>query len=98
MKRKATADEKKYLAAVARMGCIVCESMGFYGTPAQVHHVRLNHGWGRSGHKATIPLCREHHIGDTGVHSMGRDQFKQMYGKTEIEFMQDVQERLKGLL
>lgn len=98
MKRKATAKEKRYLSQVARLGCVVCESLGCPGTSAQVHHVRLNHGWGRSGHMATIPLCWEHHQGKSGVHSMGREQFKQLYGKTEIEFMQDVQQRLKEFL
>lgn len=86
------------MAKVAEMPCIVCETMGFYTHPVQVHHVRLNHGWGRSGHTATIPLCWEHHVGATGVHSMGREQFKEKYGKTEIEFMEDVQTRLKELL
>jgi len=98
MKRTVTAKEKRYLAEVARLRCVVCEMMGFYSPDVQVHHVRLNHGWGRSGHFATIPLCWEHHQGKTGVHSMGREQFKQLHGKSEIELMEDVQERLKEFL
>lgn len=94
MKRTKTAEEKRIMQRVAEMGCIVCEHMGFPGTPAQIHHVRARHGWGRSSHKAVIPLCREHHLGATGVHSMGREQFKDMYGKSEIELLEIVLNRL----
>lgn len=94
MKRTSTAEEKRIMKRVASMGCIVCERIGYPGTPAQVHHVRANHGWGRSSHKAIIPLCYEHHQGNTGVHSMGREQFKDMYGKSEIEFLEIVLNRL----
>lgn len=98
MKRTVTVKEKKYLSEVARLGCCVCKLLGYHTPDVQVHHVRLNHGWGRSGHMATIPLCWEHHQGKTGVHSMGREQFKQLYGKSEIEFMEEVQECLKEFL
>lgn len=94
MKRTRTAEEKRIMQAVAEMGCIVCERMGYPGTPSQIHHVRARHGWGRSSHKAIIPLCMEHHTGATGVHSMGREQFKDMYGKSEIELLEIVLNRL----
>ena len=69
MKRTRTAEEKRIMKRVAAMGCIVCESMGFHGTPSQVHHVRANHGW-------------------------GREQFQDLYGKSEIEFLEIVLNRL----
>lgn len=93
MKRKAARAEKQHLAEIARMGCIVCELMGFYGTPAQVHHVRTKVGWGRDGHFNTVPLCWEHHQGKTGVHSMGREQFKAKYGYSEEELLAMVNAR-----
>lgn len=97
MKRTSTAEERRHLAKVAAMGCIVClECLGYEGTPAEVHHVRLDHGWGRSGHKNTIPLCPTHHqsgIG-LGVHDMGRDEFTEMYGKSELELLEIVRERV----
>lgn len=96
MKRTKTAEEKIIMRQVAEMGCIVCERMGYPGTPAQIHHVRARHGWGRSSHKAIIPLCPEHHTGKTGVHSMGRNEFAAMYGKSEIEFLEIVLNRLMG--
>lgn len=94
MKRTRTAEEKRIMKRVADMGCLVCERMGYPGTPAEIHHVRVNHGWGRSGHKAILPLCPEHHRGNTGVHSMGREQFKDLYSKSEIEFLEIVLNRL----
>lgn len=94
MKREKTAEERQIMRAVAEMGCIVCEQMGFPGTPAQIHHVRARHGWGRSSHKAIIPLCMEHHTGKTGVHSMGREQFESMYGISEIGLLEIVLNRL----
>ena len=95
MKRASTAAERRHLAAVAAMGCICCKHChGISDTPAQVHHVRLNHGWGRSGHLMTIPLCPEHHEGKTGVHSMGRDEFEHMHGYSEIDLLAIVQTEL----
>lgn len=95
MKRKATAKDKRHMSRVAEMGCIVCELFyNVYEPRVQVHHVRANHGWGRSSHKAIIPLCYEHHQGITGVHSMGREQFNDLYGKSEIEFLEIVLNRL----
>ncbi len=95
MKRKANADERRHMALVSDMSCIVCSAcLGIHGTPAEVHHVRVAHGWGRTSHFATIPVCREHHTGDTGIHSMGRDEFTAMYGKSEIELLAIVNEML----
>jgi hypothetical protein len=87
MKRSATAADKRHLAAVAAMPCILCQHIGFDGTPAEVHHVRTRHGWGRSSHLNTIPLCPEHHRGNSGVHSMGRSEFAEAYGVSEMELL-----------
>lgn len=89
MKRKSTAAEKRHLERVAAIGCACCKwCHGIEDTPAQVHHVRVNHGWGRSGHEMSIPLCPEHHTGSTGVHAMGRDEYKDMHGKSELELLE----------
>lgn len=94
MKRAATAAEKRHMQKVAELGCIVCELAGFKDTPSEVHHVRARHGWGRSSHLATIPLCPIHHRGNHGVHSMGRDQFEEMHGKSELELLAIVKNKL----
>lgn len=94
-KAKSTAAERAHLAAVAALGCILCQHLGFGPTPAEVHHVRVNHGWGRSGHFNTIGLCPFHHAGQPGgVHSMGRDEFTARYGISELDLLQVVRIRL----
>jgi hypothetical protein len=96
LKRTATAEEKRHLARVAALDCIVCREIGYEGTRAEIHHVRVNHGWGRSGHKNVIPVCPTHHRDQTlGIHGMGREEFKDMYGRSELEFLDLVNERVK---
>ena len=93
MKRSSTAADRRHLAQVAALGCIVCSHCnGINETPAEVHHVRVNHGWGRSGHTMTIPLCPEHHVGKTGVHSMGRAEFERLHGYGELDLLAIVQD------
>lgn len=95
MKRSSTAAEKRHMQRVAEMGCIACSYIyGHSDTPAEVHHVRLNHGWGRSGHLMTIPLCFEHHRGKAGVHNMGRDEFEALHGFSELRLLEIVQDKL----
>lgn len=90
-----TAAEKAHMAAVAALGCILCHHLGFGLSPAEVHHVRVNHGWGRSGHFNTIPLCPAHHRGQPfGVHDMGREEFTARYGISELDLLGVVRIRL----
>ena len=90
-----TTDEKRHMAAVAALGCILCQHLDFGPTPCEVHHVRVNHGWGRSGHFNTIGLCPAHHRGQPfGVHDMGRDEFTARYGISELDLLGGVRIRL----
>jgi hypothetical protein len=92
---KATPADRAHMGAVAAMGCCLCEHLGSGATPAEVHHVRARHGWGRSGHDKVIPLCRAHHTGQPGgVHDMGREEFTALYGVSEIELLERVTLRL----
>lgn len=96
MKRKQTAAERRYLARVAAMGCIVCsECLGYEDTPAVVHHVHSEFGWGRTSHYDTIPLCPTHHVAPMqSVHGMGREEFTELFGKSEMELLELVKARL----
>lgn len=87
-KGKATAAERAHMGRVAAMGCCLCQFLGHGQQAAEVHHVRARHGWGRSGHMNTIPLCPHHHLGQPGgVHDMGREQFAAHYGISETELL-----------
>jgi 5-methylcytosine-specific restriction endonuclease McrA len=52
-----TASEKRHMARVAAMGCLVC------GAPAQLHHVtaRIEGGRIERRHDRVTPLCPKHH-------------------------------------
>lgn len=94
-------DESKYMAAVADMGCILCRLLRYGKTPAEVHHPRTGTGMGKRGlNMEAIPLCLEHHRGNTGLHGMGRKAFERHYGITERELVEKTKaeiERKKGL-
>lgn len=92
-----TKDEKKYLARVAELGCIICDRLGYPGTPAEIHHIRTHTGAGkRASHYDTLPLCPEHHRGNTGVHGLGRKAFERRYAITEIDLLDEVKQKLNN--
>ena len=94
---KLTKDQKKYLAKVANLGCIICYRIGYAGTPSEIHHVRgLGLGMGvRSSHYDTLPLCPEHHRGSkAGYHGLGRKAFERQYEVTEQQLLEQVKEML----
>ncbi len=92
-----TLKEKKHMARVAELGCIVCWRQGNEGTPAELHHPRSGIGMGkRSSHTKVIPLCPTHHRGDLGVHGLGTKGFPKHYGFTEQDLLKDV-EKLLGI-
>lgn len=82
--------EKKWMSAVAELGCLVCKRLGHDGTPAELHHLRAGQGWGRSSNFHVIPLCQTHHRGDTGVHGLGTKRFPKHYGFTEQDLLDEV--------
>ncbi len=50
------------MARVAALGCIVCRNLGYFDSPAEIHHVRYLAGGGqRASHMDVIPLCPLHH-------------------------------------
>ena len=57
--------EKKYLGAVASLGCMVC------GGPAEIHHIRQFAGMSqRASNWLVVPLCPGHHrTGRNSIHN-----------------------------
>lgn len=92
MKKKsrpaAKAHERAHMGRVAALGCMLCLHLGYGATPAEVHHPRTGAGMGmRAAHEDGIPLCPEHHRGDTGLHGLGRKAFEQQYQITEADLL-----------
>ena len=86
-----TKAEKAHLSKVASLGCIVCKRMGYEGTPAEIHHPRRGTGLGqRASNYDAIPLCPEHHRGNTGIHGLGTKGFPKRWGFTESDLLDEV--------
>ena len=94
--KSSTTSERAHMGRVAALGCIVCsECLGYKDTPAIVHHIRTGQGKMRSSHFDTIPLCPVHHQNSGyGIHDMGREQFANMYGRSELELLEIVKKKL----
>lgn len=93
-----TKDERRHLSAVADLGCILCMHLGYPGTPAEIHHLRAGMGMAqRSNNYNVIPLCPEHHRGNSGYHGLGRRAFERMYNTDENELLHETQQLLGTL-
>lgn len=79
---------KKHKGRVAAIGCILCRHLGYGETPASLHHIREGQGMAqRASDYLVIPLCREHHQGDTGFHGLGEREFERRYRLTELDLL-----------
>jgi len=88
-----TKNEKKSLDKIARLGCILCsEVLGIEGSEAELHHCR-RYGSVRSA-SPILPLCPEHHRGNSGVHGLGTKGFEVKWGVTYEKLLEAVNKRL----
>jgi Recombination enhancement, RecA-dependent nuclease len=78
---------------LAEIGCMICRMNGINDGPVELHHLRSG-GWGKGDYKTLIPLCVEHHRGNTGIHGMGTKAFEREYGVTQTELLN----KAKGLI
>jgi len=93
-----TKDEKKHLDLLSQLGCIVCARLGYGATPAEIHHPRKGTGLAlRASHYDAIPLCLEHHRGQSGVHGMGTKGFAKHYGFDESDLLETTKLLLEEL-
>lgn len=77
--------QKQHYNRVAELGCCLCRhALGMPGTPAEIHHIRKA---GRRNDAPVIPLCPEHHRGNTGIHGLGAKGFLRMWGKSEDDLL-----------
>jgi hypothetical protein len=96
-----TKDEKKHLDLVSQLGCIVCARLGYPGkSPAEIHHPRTKArraSRSSASHYDAIPLCPEHHRGQSGVHGMGTKGFAKHYGFDESDLLETTKTLLEQL-
>jgi Recombination enhancement, RecA-dependent nuclease len=86
-----TKAEKAHLNRVAELGCCVCRRIGYGPTPAEIHHPRRGTGMGqRASNMDALPMCPEHHRGNTGLHGLGTKGFARHYGFDEADLLADV--------
>ena len=88
--------EKRHKEAVASLGCALCHHLhgDHEPVPVELHHLRAG-GWGNGDYKTLMPLCAEHHRGNTGVHGLGTRGFVKFYGITQQELLQWTLDRIK---
>ena len=77
--------EKKHYERIAQLGCALCRHLGYGETEPHIHHIRRL-GMKRSN-SPVIPLCPEHHTGNSGVHGLGKKAFADRYGVTEEDLL-----------
>lgn len=86
-------DEKKYLNKVASVGCILCRAaFGVKDSPAEIHHIRRFGG--KRATSPVIPLCPEHHRGNSGVHGLGAKGFEAKWGTSQEALLAQLNELL----
>ena len=82
--RPPTADEARFMSAIADLGCIACRKDGWHNPDVSVHHIdgRTKPG----AHLLVLPLCAGHHQDGTGpnptliaVHPY-KARFEERYG------------------
>lgn len=96
MVKAATKAEREYMGKAAELGCALCRHLGYGATPAEIHHPRHGTGMGkRAAHTDCIPLCFEHHRGNSGIHGLGRKAFERQYGVTEAELSINTKKQLE---
>lgn len=76
---------------------MVCRRIyGINHGEVELHHLRKGMGWGKGDYTTLIPLCPEHHRGNSGVHGLGTKGFPKRYGFTEENLLEDALELLKA--
>lgn len=63
--RQPTAEEARFMEAIAALGCIACKKDGWHNPDVSLHHIdgRTKPG----AHLLTLPLCAGHHQHGTGT-------------------------------
>jgi len=80
--------QKEHLNQVASLGCVLCKHLDLGNSPAQIHHIREGQGMSqRASHFLVVPLCPEHHTGNSGLHGLGERGFYTRYKLSELDLL-----------
>jgi hypothetical protein len=86
---------RRHMGRVARVPCVLCKHMGLGDSPAIVHHMKLGTGASdRASDFLTIALCPEHHVGESGVHTLKEKGLRLRYNLSEIDLLAMTLEQL----
>lgn len=96
--------DPNYLRDVKRLPCVICVAWGFQQLSAsEAHHTICGrYGQDKTPDRETIPLCRCHHIGDTGTGRIAIHADKALWvdhyssDRDYIAITQDAVDRLRG--
>lgn len=88
-KKPPTKPEKTHMALVKNMPCVICGIK-----PVDVHHAGTGMG-GRRDHMKVLPLCKNHHQGKEGIHTLGRKIWREKFG-TEDYFLKLIEDKLNA--
>lgn len=104
MRQSMSRAEHLHKAMVARLGCMVCRRIFQFtnaevvDTSVELHHIRGGRGWGKGDYTTLIPLCYEHHRGNSGVHGLGTKGFPKHYGFTEEDLLNDTRRLIEEMV
>ena len=84
------------LSKIAELGCCVCRKNGYPGTPAELHIFSIKQSMNSTKRvQVVLPICCDHHRGETGIHGLGKTKFEKFYGFTIAELLEDTSSLLK---
>lgn len=95
-KKSATKAEKAHMSRVQELGCIACETLGHFGTPAEIHHIRAGQGVAqRASNTKVLPLCPWHHRTGGYGHAFhaGDKTWQDKFGY-ELDLLEEINDRL----
>tara|TARA_R100000655_G_scaffold108550_1_gene160728 strand:+ start:570 stop:842 length:273 start_codon:yes stop_codon:yes gene_type:complete len=85
--------EREYCRRVVELNCIACRKIGFYDTPAEIHHITNKTMGKKSSHQDIIPLCPYHHrLSNESIH-LSPKTFISKFG-TQKELLEQVKTML----
>lgn len=92
-----SAKERRHLARVARVPCVLCSHMGLGETQSHAHHLKFSSGASdRSSHYLCIAVCPSHHLGPEGIHMLKEKGLRLRYNLSELDLLAMTLEALES--